>query len=808
MESKMKASMLTSCWMAAVLSLVAVSTQADELLVASDGTVPIDSGSIGPPDATLDNDLAAERRIEIDRGGVLDQPGATYRLTRDITVPRTAFMIKGDDITLDLGGHTVTYGTDIGVDYCHGVFLRPGGGEGSFQGVPKEGFGGGNSFTLKNGRIVQGGQPVAPEGAITYASGRIVKEQGDHPRPGRYCHAVYIRGCEGFLVTGVTTQVNSRDTNNVHVLYCKQGEIANNRCISTVREITNRHWPGTQVILVSPVGGNVDIHHNTIDGGGQWGIYVASEGRTGHLVQVHHNIIRHRSYTTNGYAIGCHAPNMRTYANVIKSIGRGVHLTGNSIDFYNNIVEPKEKPNPEYPSTRTHGIKIEGATHTLVHHNFCRVVAEEGAGDADPLDFDCRRYSGNRVYKNTIEAIRAGEQYWAASVNVIRADRSNLTMVHDNLFRTNHWHIRGDWGGMQALLFADNRFEVIGQPRDYEFLVLKQSTAARTQGVVFRDNQLVAPADYAKTHLLYATRYTPANVDVVVQWTVHVTARDPAGKPIRAVTALARNENGMDVATDITDEMGNAELVLADYHLIGNQGNTPVLQRGPYELIFMHKEREVQRLTVDPTETMDLDVEIGDPGRKLYVYAGEDQRLTTGDIAKLRGKVVVLGDDDANAHIAWKIVKGIGGPKVMTPDAASSDLTFEKPDESWLQQAELELTAQLDGQTVSDRVTIREDSDITPKAVISGPKEATINTIVQLDASQSKEPRGFPADSIRYHWKQVGGPNVDLSSTEWVNPVFFPEQPGIYAFELTVTSPIATSKPASFTIRVIGSSAL
>ena len=94
----------------------------------------------------------------------------------DFKAARTAFMIKGDDITLDLNGHTVTYGTDVGVDYCIGVFLRPSGRQEAFVGVPPEGFGGGHRFTLKNGTVVQGQQPVAPEGAITYRGGRMVNE--------------------------------------------------------------------------------------------------------------------------------------------------------------------------------------------------------------------------------------------------------------------------------------------------------------------------------------------------------------------------------------------------------------------------------------------------------------------------------------------------------------------------------------------------------------------------------------------------------------------------------------------------------
>lgn len=92
---------------------------------------------------------ALAETIEIDAPGILDEPGATYVLTRDVTVERTAFMVKDDHITLDLGGHTIIYGTAVGVDRCRGVFLRPGGSEGPFKGVPKEGFGGGNRFTLR-----------------------------------------------------------------------------------------------------------------------------------------------------------------------------------------------------------------------------------------------------------------------------------------------------------------------------------------------------------------------------------------------------------------------------------------------------------------------------------------------------------------------------------------------------------------------------------------------------------------------------------------------------------------------------------
>ena len=41
---------------------------------------------------------------------ILDQAGATYVLTTDVTVDGTAFVVLTPNITLDLNGHTVTYG--------------------------------------------------------------------------------------------------------------------------------------------------------------------------------------------------------------------------------------------------------------------------------------------------------------------------------------------------------------------------------------------------------------------------------------------------------------------------------------------------------------------------------------------------------------------------------------------------------------------------------------------------------------------------------------------------------------------------
>jgi hypothetical protein len=355
---------------------------------------------------------------------------------------------------------------------------------------------------------------------------------------------------------------------------------------------------------------------------------------------------------------------------------------------------------------------------------------------------------------------------------------------------------------MQDLVFAGNRFEVTGEPEDYRFFALKQSSAVVTRGMVFCDNELVPPADYRQLHLLYAKRYTPANVDIAVQWTVSVRARDPAGKPVGGVSVFARDGTGALRAAAITDREGHASLVLDDYRLQGRRGGDPCREQGPYELTFSYRDVEVRKQTLDPTRTTDLPVTVPEPNRRLYVHAGEDQRLTTGDVASIKGNVAVWGDEDGKPAVRWKVIKGVGGPVLANADAAETELTFENPTESWLQQAELELTATLGDQTASDRVTIRQDSAITPRAVITAPAEVAPHTIVQLDASRSKEPRRFPPERVRYRWRQTGGPAVHLSSPEWISPIFFPDRPGTYTFELTVSSPLATSEPVRHTVFV------
>ena len=47
----------------------------------------------------------------------------------------------------------------------------------------------------------------------------------------------------------------------------------------------------------------------------------------------------------------------------------------------------------------------------------------------------------------------------------------------------------------------------------------------------------------------------------------------------------------------------------------GNQGNDPILQRGPYELTFLNKGREVDKQKVDPTDSTNIRITVTEPDR-------------------------------------------------------------------------------------------------------------------------------------------------------------------------------------------------
>jgi len=268
----------------------------------------------------------------------------------------------------------------------------------------------------------------------------------------------------------------------------------------------------------------------------------------------------------------------------------------------------------------------------------------------------------------------------------------------------------------------------------------------------------------------------------------------PAGKGMGGAL-FAEQESAYEVASARSDDDGKASLALVDCRIVGDR-EKPIEEHGPCELVARCEGREIRGMIVDPAETEDLTITVADPDRKLYVYAGEDQRTRIGETAILDGKVTLLGQA-GEPEIRWERVTGDGTLPIVDASSARAQVVMNK----W-GSSTFELSAKWGDEVAKDRVSVRADSRLTPTAIALAPPTAKSRSIVQLDGTTSTDPRGFPRSELRFIWKQVEGPKITLSSEEWPEPIFYATESGTYAFELTVSNPLRTSAPARCAVTV------
>ena len=259
---------------------------------------------------------------------------------------------------------------------------------------------------------------------------------------------------------------------------------------------------------------------------------------------------------------------------------------------------------------------------------------------------------------------------------------------------------------------------------------------------------------------------------------------------------VTAEENGKEVASALTANDGNAPLALLDCRIVGDR-EEPIEEHGPYGLVAGHQGREIHGTTVDPVETRNLTIAITDPGRRLYVYAGEDQRRQIGEKAILDGKVILIGQA-GEPEIRWERVSGSSSLPIESANSARAQVVMNK----W-GSCTFELTAKWGDEVTKDRVRVRAHANLAPTAIALAPPPAKTRSIVQLDGTTSTDPRGFPRSDLRFAWEQVEGPRAILSSNGWPDPIFYPTEAGTYAFELRVSNPLRAGKPARCAVTVM-----
>ena len=242
---------------------------------------------------------------------VIDKPGY-YILSQDITAPRTAIEVTAEGVTLDLGGHTVTYGTETVpkeqfTDKWMSYVLK-----GSF-GIKNMS---GSKFRLLNGKVIQGA--------------------GNNRGNDESCgfNALYIRSCSDVELAGMEVDFWTPQNWGVRLRNCGNNVLLHHNVVrDRGTKMHNRHGSGCGALgLLASKGENYVARYNLVARTRQNGI-------RGDYQESHHNEIYVDSWATNSFATSIRPGHLLHHNRIF---GTGYHAIavpwGNGIKVHDNFI--------------------------------------------------------------------------------------------------------------------------------------------------------------------------------------------------------------------------------------------------------------------------------------------------------------------------------------------------------------------------------------------------------------------------------------------------------------------------------------
>ncbi|MCC6347924.1 MAG: hypothetical protein IT388_12110, partial [Nitrospirales bacterium] len=306
---------------------------------------------------------------EITGPATLDRPDTEYVLQNDVAAEGTAFTIKASNVTLNLNGYTVTYGTRD-AEAAYGV---------SVEGEKRE------NIALLNGKIIQG------EG-----------ECRGKPASGKNCNPVYAYETFGMEIGGVEIIWHSADTHGIHLQWGRDAHVHHSVIRDLGTEVKDRHQ-GIDAVSAGRVV-NAKVHH-TIVRTRQVGIRVGEGG------EVYNNEVHIDSRVTN--SVGVSTASGMIHHN--KVFGSGVHPIGiwpgrNGKVFSNYVEVRSTRKGGEYGDTGAACLRMTW-----------------GTGDGVEVMYNTFLLRASRDYKGT------GFNSWGRALFVGLPGAEQKAEFHDNV---------------------------------------------------------------------------------------------------------------------------------------------------------------------------------------------------------------------------------------------------------------------------------------------------------------------------------------------------------------------------------------
>ncbi len=486
----------------------------------------------------------AETSQDISNCGTLSTSNQIYVLKNDVSSSGTCFTIDGNNISLDLNGHTVTYGTS----------LQNASNEYEYAGIKNYRYNRRN-IKIYNGKIVQ-----ATNG-------------------GKISPAVWINA-PNTEVRNLNIDVNGGDASGIFCDFCPTGvDIHHNEINNTSTLVDWRH--NVQASINAPRSyGNLKIYDNKITGGPQAGIFVSTYNQANNQgYKIYNNHISHDERYSNGFGIHLYGSwfddvsnetgeTAEIYNNTITpNYGRGIGIElspqGSDIKVYQNTIDSKSRNKSlqagniiEYDPYWVYGIKIEDSYGVSVYQNNVKVRANSTTGHAYAIDVTLPTNSNTKIYSNTFEAVTTISSKNACVLRPTQSESENKARISNNRFVSNNKIIYIDANGGFGTNYESNTFVKGINPIDFRILYFA-NTDYGAGDYIFIDPKFENGATFSNTY--FSSNIQTANFKV--KWYLNIEIKDKNVDPISGVTVLSNKES----TPWLTDANGRARLELSEY---------------------------------------------------------------------------------------------------------------------------------------------------------------------------------------------------------------------------------------------------
>lgn len=494
--------------------------------------------------------------------GVLRSANTAYVLTRNVQAAGTCFSIQADDVTLDLDGHTATYGTKAEKHPVFGV-LSADCWDKAIAGNP---CGGGHRhIEIMNGKIIQG--PVAAP-----TSDAVHLGQGND--------------FTGAKIHGLDITISSEDSFGIYTEYLPGGsDVYDNTIHNNVKLISDRmQFPGASIKLDNERTAKLPdlIHGNIIIGGAQLGIRSDNPAGT----RIYNNDISQDATYTNGFCIDAAGNGMLVYHNHCHPIrGRGIHANHNDVQIFDNTIDTVDSGrNLEYKGCEIHGtygIQVESdnfnPTHVRVYGN--HVIVHAAQCGADAMRLTDLKGSDIQIYDNTFIAVqdKIGDTYSKRSAHGLSVGDVVGTHLrfYNNVVRADTAIFYMDWDSGGDITLAGNTFQA-GRLGSSTLLASFENGVAPSHDNYFIDNSYQGFSPSSARFGSYS-----GNSWYGVLTTLRIHTQRPGGAPPHGLTGTAIDSVNTAPHAGLVDGKGNVTFILPVLRIENHQ---PAQTYTPYRI--------------------------------------------------------------------------------------------------------------------------------------------------------------------------------------------------------------------------------